>query len=115
MQYGQSLFMSSSTISLVIRVDLEAMQCNCGLLAPFRTSWTTTNHVKYFFGCAMYDPKNISEYFLLNAQIGVRFIFIFLTRMIKKDVLMEKKSCLEAKVFYLRARMRIQTFVFVFS
>jgi hypothetical protein len=63
----------------------------------------------------MYDPKNISEYFLLNAQIGVRFIFIFLTRMIKKDVLMEKKSCLEAKVFYLRARMRIQTFVFVFS
>lgn len=41
-------------------MDVDAPMCYCGLRSPLRTSMTTANPGRRFYGCARYDGQNVS-------------------------------------------------------
>ena len=51
--------------------------CHCGTRSPMRTSWTTANPGRHFFGCGMYDVLFFSfspfVYLLSNLQLYLYF------------------------------------------
>ncbi|XP_062145629.1 uncharacterized protein LOC133853649 [Alnus glutinosa] len=98
----QSLSRSSSSMSFV-KVDLgvDAPTCKCGLQCPLRTSWTTANPRRRFFGCSMYDA---------HKKAGQCRFFLWFDRETcpwGKEVLPQLRNelnCLKEEVIQLRAR-----------
>jgi hypothetical protein len=51
--------MPSAYVISSLKEDTEPVQYRCGLTTKIMTSMTTKNLERRFYGCAMYDYKNV--------------------------------------------------------
>ncbi|XP_062173577.1 uncharacterized protein LOC133879042 [Alnus glutinosa] len=92
-------------------LGVDALTCKCGLRSPLRTSWTTVNPGRRFFGCSMYDAqKKVGQ-----CRFSVWFDKETCPR--GKEVLPQLRNelnCLKEEVIQLRAQKRQLTQMLLF-